>query len=50
MIETAKKHAGDIAVPDCWIDLVKNTKKAEPRFIVTKMEKDDFFSSKSLLD
>lgn len=47
-IEVAKKEAIDLYTPDNWIDLVKTAKVKEPKFVVTKMERADFFTSSGL--
>lgn len=49
IIEQAKKMATELYVPDHWIDLIKDAKKSEPKFIVIKMEGKDFFSSSESL-
>lgn len=48
LIEKAKKYYNDIFVPNDWVDMVKDCKRSNPKFAVIRMEKEDFFSCKSL--
>lgn len=47
-IEKESRKIEIINDPDHWIDIIKNTRKTEPKFIVTKMKTSDFFSSQDL--
>ena len=48
IIEKEKRHHDRVFSPDDWIDVIQKSKKREPKFHVTKMSSEDFFSSKSL--
>lgn len=48
LIERDKKLYEIISTPDDWIQIIRNSKKLEPKFSVTKMEMNNFFSSKQL--
>lgn len=48
VIEKAKRTKTEIYTPNHWMDLVEDAKKKCPKYVVTKMEKNDFFSSKNL--
>lgn len=48
LIEKAKKYYSDIFVPNDWVDMVKECKRSKPKFKVFRMQKDSFFSSRSL--
>lgn len=47
-IELQKRKTEDIFIPQHWINVIRQAKKTEPKFIVVEMSKQDFFSSKSL--
>lgn len=38
----------NIYVPEHWVNVIKQSKKNDPKFIVVEMTKEDFFSSKPL--
>lgn len=48
VIEKAKSTSSGLFTPDEWIQLIRDAKKADPKFVVTKMESADFFSSSDL--
>lgn len=47
-IEMQKRKTENIFLPQHWINVIRQAKKKEPKFVVVEMEKNDFFSSKSL--
>lgn len=47
LIERQKKRTENIFSPQHWVDLIQQAKKSEPKFVVTQLGKDDFFSSRS---
>lgn len=47
-IEKEQRKYETIYDPDHWVDIIKNTRKTEPKFNVTKMEAKDFFTSQDL--
>lgn len=48
VIERQKKVTEMIYVPEHWINIIKQSKKSEPKFVVIKMSRKDFFSCKQL--
>lgn len=48
LIEKQKRMTESIFVPEHWINVMKQAKKNEPKFVVVEMLKNDFFSSKPL--
>ncbi|XP_030761220.1 uncharacterized protein LOC115886267 [Sitophilus oryzae] len=48
LIERERKKFDDIETPEKWIQIIQNSKVKEPKFQVTKMEKEHFFTSKEL--
>lgn len=48
LIEKQKKITENIYVPEHWVNVIKQAKKNEPKFVVIEMSKDDIFSSKPL--
>lgn len=44
-IERARKSTENLYAPDQWIELVQIAKKTNPKFVVTKMTAEDFFST-----
>lgn len=50
LIERQKKVTEEILVPEHWLNVIRQAKKNEPKFVVIEMKKQDFFSSKSLED
>jgi hypothetical protein len=48
VIEKAKCFHPEIFVPSQWIEMIKNAKKREPKFKVTEMATQDFFSTSPL--
>lgn len=50
-IENAnRKSSKELFVPDDWFNLIQNTKKADPKFQVLKMESNHFYSFSTLLN
>lgn len=47
-ISKAMKTAENMYIPDHWYDFISQAKKNEPRFTVVKMQREDFFRSKSI--
>lgn len=47
-IEIQKRSTQDIFFPEHWINVIRQAKKKEPKFVVTEMKKTDFYSSESL--
>lgn len=47
-IEKQKRSTQDIFSVEHWINVIRQAKKKEPKFVVTQMTKTDFFSSESL--
>lgn len=47
-IEKQKKRTEDIFVPSQWMNVMRQAKKKNPKFIVSEMRKEDFVSSKPL--
>lgn len=47
-IEKQKQITENIFTQQHWVNLMRQAKKTEPKFIVTEMEQNDFFSSKPL--
>lgn len=50
LIENQRKVTTEIYVPRQWMNVVRISKKKEPKFEVIEMCQNDFFSSKSLCD
>lgn len=48
LIEKERKKSGEIYAPCQWFDLIKTTRKSEPKFKVTMMTGSDFVSSAEL--
>lgn len=48
LIEKQKKITENIFVPSHWINVIRQAKKKEPKFIVIEMETKDFLSSKPI--
>jgi hypothetical protein len=48
VIEKAKCFHPEIFVRSQWIEMIKNAKKREPKFKVTEMTTQDFFSTSPL--
>lgn len=48
LIEKQKKFTQDIFTTDHWMNVIRQAKKKEPKFVVTRMIKDDFYSSENL--
>lgn len=48
LIERQRKITEDIFVPDHWYNLISQSKKTEPKFVVNKMQCIDFYSSDEL--
>lgn len=48
LIENQKKKTEDIYVQQHWVNVIRQSKKKDPKFIVIEMAKEDFFSSKPL--
>lgn len=47
-IELQRRRTEDIFLPQHWINVIKQAKKKEPKFVVVEMTKEDFLSSKTL--
>ncbi|XP_033229812.1 uncharacterized protein LOC117181350 isoform X2 [Belonocnema kinseyi] len=47
-IEKEKRKHDGVYDPDHWIEIISQARKTEPKFVVTKMEKNDFFSTQEL--
>lgn len=43
-LKNKKKTDENIFVPQHWVNLIQRAKKNEPKFVVTKLSEDDFFS------
>lgn len=50
LIEKQKQLTETIMLPEHWINIMKQAKKNEPKFVVVEMTKDDFLSSRPLED
>lgn len=48
LIERQKHNTENIYVPEHWVNVIRQSKKTDPKFVVTEMASDDFFSSKPL--
>lgn len=48
LIEKERKNSGEVFTPSEWFDLIKRTRKTEPKFEVTMMSGSDFVSSAEL--
>lgn len=48
LIEKQKQITESIYLPEHWINVIKQAKKTDPRFVVIEMKKNDFHSSKPL--
>lgn len=48
LIEKERKKSGEVYTPSEWFDLIKRTRKSEPKFEVTMMSGNDFVSSVEL--
>lgn len=48
LIEKQKRKTENIYVPEHWVNVIKQSKKNDPKFIVVEMKKEDFFSSEPL--
>lgn len=48
LIENQKKRTEDIFTPTHWINVMRQAKKTDPKFIVTEMREKDFVSAKPL--
>lgn len=48
LIEKQKQITENIYVPEHWVNVIRQSKKTDPKFIVIEMSKNDFFSSKPL--
>ena len=49
IIERNRKKAENIFVPNEWKNLIENSKTSHPKFIVTELTANDFFSCDNLL-
>lgn len=47
-IERQKKATEQVYVPDHWLSVIKQAKKNEPKFVVTDMKREGFYSSAAL--
>lgn len=47
LIERQKKSTENIFCPQHWINLIKQSKKSAPKFVVTELCEEDFFSSQA---
>lgn len=50
LIDKQKKYTKDIFCPQHWVNLIKQAKKSDPKFVVTELSEHDFFSSKEQED
>lgn len=48
LIEKQKQVTENIYTPEHWVNVIKQSKKNEPKFVVIEMSKEDFVSSKPL--
>ena len=48
LVEKNKRAFSDVYVPADWIKVIQTAKKQNPKFVVTQMTRDDFFSTKVL--
>lgn len=48
LIEKQKQVTETIYLPEHWVNVMKQAKKNEPKFVVVEMQKNDFFSSRPL--
>lgn len=48
LVEKQKKVTENIMLPKHWINIMRQAKKTEPKFVVTEMLKTDFYSSTRL--
>lgn len=48
LIEKQKKVTENIFVPSHWINVIRQAKKTDPKFVVIQMHKEDFLTSKPL--
>lgn len=48
LIEKQKQTTESIYIPDHWINIIKQAKKTDPKFVVIEMTKNDFYSSEPL--
>lgn len=48
VIEKERKKSCNIFTPNDWVELIKKSKKSEPKFHVTVMQENDFFSCHEL--
>lgn len=48
VIEKERKKSCNIFTPNDWVELIKNSKKSEPKFHVTVMQENDFISCHEL--
>lgn len=48
VIEKQKRSTEMIYIPQHWINIIKQSKKNEPKFVVIEMKREDFFSCKQL--
>lgn len=47
LIEKQRKNTQSIYVPEHWFNVIRQSKKSEPKYTVVQMSKEHFFSSKS---
>ena len=48
VIEKAKKYNPEVYIPSHWVNVIKTAKKRSPKFQITEMTSDDFFSTTQL--